>query len=77
MRRSRPHGARDARGEIDEEQYTNPRQVLGPSTPEPSRSRGGLLFGAGLLVAGLVLGILAWARFGGYGGMMGMMDMMG
>jgi hypothetical protein len=69
--------ARFARGEIDEDQYTKARKVLGTSWPELSRSRGGLLLGAGLAVAGLVLGMLAWASSGGYGGMTGMMGMMG
>jgi plastocyanin len=69
--------ARFARGEIDEEQYTKVREVLGPRRSEASRSRRGLLLGGvALVVAALVLGVLAWASSGGYGGMMGMMGMM-
>ncbi len=71
--------ARYARGEIDDEQFSNAKQTLGPSQSRLARPRGGLLLGAALLIAGLILGLVAWASFGGYGGMMGfgMMGMMG
>ncbi len=71
--------ARYARGEIDDEQFSNAGQTLGPSQSRSARPRGGLFLGAALLIAGVILGLIAWASFGGYGGMMGfgMMGMMG
>ena len=70
--------ARYARGEIDDEQFAKAKGTLGESHPRSPRPRG-LLVGAALLVAGLILGLLAWASFDGYGGMLGfgMMGMMG
>jgi plastocyanin len=71
--------ARFARGEIDDDQLTTAKETLGRSQRSTTPSRGSLLLGAGLLIAGLILGLIGWASFGGYGGMMGpgMMGMMG
>src|SRR6266508_3713644 len=49
--------ARYARGEIDDEQFSNARQMLGPAEHGSPRPRGGLFLGAGLLIAGLILGL--------------------
>ncbi|MEP6638971.1 MAG: plastocyanin/azurin family copper-binding protein [Chloroflexota bacterium] len=70
--------ARFARGEIDADQFAQVRETLGPSRERPTGWRG-LFAGVVILVVGLLVGLLAWASFGGFGGMMGsgMMSMMG